>query len=448
MSELNHTKRRKIVYIGTICLLSAVLLGFIILYSIVVGKNSEYANSLEQIYQKNYYNLVDSVNNTENKLAKTISSTSVALKAKYLNEVSDNAKMAEVCLNNLPYTIEGLTESLSFINQVGGYTETLAKQLEKGEKLSAKEEQTLEQIYDSVLYMKNSFLDMNTKMFGGYNITNSSIKVKEGFNDFSLDLAKIKEVDVEYPTMIYDGPFSNSVINKTIKALNDKPVDENTAKENLLKLFTNIQEKDIEYKSTETGRFETYNYSINNGNGYAQITQKGGNLLTYSSYKDDRGKNISTENAKAIALDFAKKNGIDNPEVVWFDVLKDNMYINIAPVVNDVVYYPDLVKVKIDLYDGDILGYEASEYYTNHTKRNLSSVKVDKQTAKNNIPKKYSVKFSRLALIPLEYNQEVLCWEFMCTLGQDEYYFYFDAQDGEERNILKVISTKDGNKLM
>ena len=110
--------------------------------------------------------------------------------------------------------------------------------------------------------------------------------------------------------------------------------------------------------------------------------------------------------------------------------------------------YPDLVKVKIDLATGDVLGFEATGYYTNHTARNLPSPSISKSEVQKFIPKKYVVKNVRLALIPLEYNREVATWEVACTMGGDEYYFYYNAQTGMEENILKVIKTNNGNLLM
>lgn len=166
------------------------------------------------------------------------------------------------------------------------------------------------------------------------------------------------------------------------------------------------------------------------------------------SDSENKSKKLSLKSAEAIALDFAKKNKLENMKVVWSDTVNGNAFINLAPVQNNIILYPDLVKLKIDLYNGTVLGYEATSYYTNHTERNLQKGGVSAQTARNKIPGKYVVTEERLALIPLDYGREEICHEFVCKSGGDDYYFYFNTSTGKEENVLKVIQTDDGNLLM
>ena len=449
---MSRTKKRNTGWIVAVSVLSALLALFVVLYAISQNQNAENMNMLENIYQKNFYELVDNVNNTENKLAKALSATTSKMQAKYLKEVSNNTKQATTNLDNLPYSSSGMEGSIAFVNQLSGYTETLAKNLEGGQKLSAQDLKTLEEVYDSVLYMKNNLATMNTSMWDGYNITNASKKFEGVDNAFTNSLSKLKNTDVEYPTMIYDGPFSDSVVKKTVKGLEEKHISEDEAKANILKIFTNLQEDNLEFDGDAAGKFETYNFVAKNEQGkkflFVQMTKQGGKLLTATSYTDQKEEAISMENAAEIAQNFANRAGIENPQVVWSDKIDGNAYVNIAPISQNYVLYPDLVKVKIDLGSGDVLGYEASGYYTNHTQRLLSAPAVSKTEVQKFVPSKYVIKKIRLALIPLEYNQEVQCWEIACTMGGDEYYFYYNAQTGEEENILKVIKTNNGNLLM
>ena len=448
----NNQKRTRTAWIVAVAILSALLALFVVLYMNERNANLGNINSLENIYTKNFYDLVDNVNNTETKLAKAINATDSKMQAKYLREVSNNTRLAEININTLPYSSGEFAESLAFINQLSGYSETLSKNLEKGQSLSSKDLSTLESVYDSVLYMKDTLAEMSTKMWDGYKITQESKNFEGENNAFTNSLSKIKNVDVEYPTMIYDGPFSDSVVSKEVKGLVSSEVSQETAKENLLKIFTALAPENIEYQGEATGRFETYNFSCKNTEGkeylYVQMTKKGGNLLTATSYSDKKTEDLSIDNASEIALNFASRAGIDNPKVVWSDEIGGNAYINIAPVQDNYILYPDLVKVKIDLANGDVLGYEATGYYTNHTKRTPVNPTITKQEAKKFVPSKYVVKEVRLALIPLEYNQEIFCWEISATMGGDEYYFYYNVENGQEENILKVLKTNNGNLLM
>lgn len=452
MKERNQNKGTIFGLAIGLAVISLLLILFIVLYSVQSSSNMNLANSLEDIYQKNIYELVDNVNNTEIKLSKTLSSTDNDYRAKMLREISYNTDMAQSNLNNLPYTIGGVNESIAFVNQVSGYTETLSKNLEKGGSLSSKDLDTLERVYDNILTLKQSLTRFSENNAKGYNVIKQSNIMDGENNKFSKELGLVKEVNVEYPTMIYDGPFSDSVINKKIVGLSQKNITKETAKSNLLKILTNLSEGEVEYKGETKGKFETYDFVSKTADGkqkaYIQLTKQGGNLLTMSSYSDKRGEKITMKNAEETALKFADKCGIKNAKVVWSDKLSGNAYLNIAPVENDIILYPDLVKVKVDLYDGSILGYEASSYYTNHKERTFASKSVAMSSARGKIEKKFNIKFSRLALIPLDYNQEILCYEFACNYANDDYYFYYNATNGKLENVLKVIKTDNGNLLM
>ncbi|MBR4408012.1 MAG: germination protein YpeB [Clostridia bacterium] len=452
MAKAKQKSKANIGLIIALSIVSALLVLFVTLYSIQSSNNTTLANSLEDIYQKNIYELVDNVNNTETKLSKMLSSNDNAFRAKMLREVSYNTDMAQSNLNNLPYTINGVNESIAFVNQVSGYTETLSKSLEKGGNLSSQDLDTLERVYDNILVLKQSLTKFSENNAKGYSILKQSNAMDGEFNKFTKEIGLVTDVNVEYPTMIYDGPFSDSVVNKKIEGLNDADVGEEAARENLLKVFSNLSDGDVELRGETKGKFETFDFTAKNEAGkqtaYIQMTKKGGKLLTMSSVSDKRGEKISMENAEKTALKFAEKNGIKNAKVVWSDKLSGNAYFNIAPVADNIVLYPDLVKIKVDLYNGNILGYEASSYYTNHKSRTFTQPVISMSTAKSKIEKKFNIKFSRLALIPLEYNQEILTYEFACNFANDDYYFYYDVDTGELVNVLKVIKTNNGSLLM
>ena len=199
------------------------------------------------------------------------------------------------------------------------------------------------------------------------------------------------------------------------------------------------------------GKFKTYDFKIVLEGGqeyYAQITKAGGKLLTLSSHAGRANKTLSNEDAIEIATNFAKAQGLSNMECVWSDVVGNDTYLNLAPVEDNIILYPDLIKVKVDLATGNILGWEATSYYTNHVERNLPSPSYSKAEAKAKISSDFKIVSSRLALSPLEYNREVLTYEFECEKAGATYYFYFNAENGNLENILKVIKTDNGNLLM
>ena len=126
------------------------------------------------MYQQNFNELVDNVNNTEIKLSKIIVSDSAYLK-KMLNEVSKNSAQASTSLSSLPVSINGIDETIKFINQVSGYTQSLANKLEKGESLTDAEVQTLK---DNTLIQYFCSAFFNQEYYSGVRYNDPAFNIK------------------------------------------------------------------------------------------------------------------------------------------------------------------------------------------------------------------------------------------------------------------------------
>lgn len=455
--KANISKASFITLIVFIVVLTILMTVFCILYAINKYSYENSAVSLENIYQRSFFDLVDNVNNAEVKLAKLVNSNGGEYSKKLLNEIHENANDAQNNLSYLPISMNGIPETTKFINQLSGFTSVLS--LEKENLMSDENLKTLKELNNTISEIKYKLNEVSMDIMKGYNISkNSNIKENIDYTNFTSKIQQIKTFDEEYPTMIYDGPFSDSVVNKKIKGLNFTEISKDQALKIASKIFPtqttskeeNKSEFSLKYIGETKGKFATYDFNIKKGNSdyYAQITKFGGKLLTLSSYSNRSNKIISNSKAIQIALDFAKQQGLENMECVWSDLVGNDTYLNLAPVINNIIYYPDLIKVKVDLGTGEILGWEATSYYTNHVDRELKKPTITKNQARNNISSDFKVLSSRLALSPLEYNREVLTYEFKCSKNGAIYYFYYNAYDGTLENILKVIQTENGSLLM
>ena len=105
-----------------------------------------------------------------------------------------------------------------------------------------------------------------------------------------------------------------------------------------------------------------------------QISKIGCLLITASSYAEGADAIISKEQAVELAQNFANNIGFENMSSVWAEVKFNVAYINLAPIENGIIMYPDLVKVKVDLTSQEIIGFEAVNYAFNHVERNFEFV--------------------------------------------------------------------------
>ncbi len=424
-------------------------IGFGISFAITDSLAMKYKSNLENTYKSNFYSLVDSVNNLETKVSKVLSADSATYQRKTLLEASKNASEAEIAVASLPFSQNDIEDTVKMVNQISGYTSTLAEKLAVGESLTSDDIATLEDIDQSILSLKMQLNEFAKKFQNNYSIIDASMDIDTNSNDFSRTLYSLKDNDVEYPTMIYDGPFSDSVVYSKVKGLSGDTVTKTEAKQNVEKYFKTAT--NVEYESQTKGKFETFNFRVTNTNDemlFVQVTKVGGHILTISGAGVNGESTIDLASAKNIALEFASQNGIEDATVVWSDSIDKDVYLNIAPKNDGIVLYPDLVKVKVNLVSGTVVGYDATSYFTNHVDRKLSKGTLTLSDADSKLPSRFKKVQSRYVLTPLDYNREVVCVEVEATESENTYYFYYNVESGILENVLKVIKTDNGNLLM
>ena len=153
---------------------------------------------------------------------------------------------------------------------------------------------------------------------------------------------------------------------------------------------------------------------------------------------------ISEEQAVKIGKEFLQSKGLNNMTQTYY--LKNNgiVTINYAYLQDNVIMYSDLIKVKIALDNGEVLGIETTGYLNSHYTRNIPKVKITENEAKKNLNKKLEINSSRLAFIPTEWKTEIFCYEFTGKINDMDFLVYVNAQTGEEEDILLIVNTPNG----
>ena len=425
-------------------------IGLAVVNNVNMSTSMQMESQLDNVYKKSLYDLVESVNNAEIKLSKVLSTNDKDYQKKLLTEVVQNAELAENSISSLPITQNSLADSVKIINQMGGYSSTVLENLATESKLSKEEVENLSKIHASLINIKSKLDEYLKKTQTGYSFTRESMQLQDDQNSFTVKLSMMKEISVDYPTMIYDGPFSDSENDYIVKGLKGEVVSKSDAENSVVRCFKNISK--IEYAGEINSNFQTFNYAIDTTDDhdiFVQVSKIGGHILTVSGYNNIEKENIiDIDQGEKIALDFVAQNGISQAEVVWEDVLGHEAYFNIAPIQNGIILYPDLVKVKVDLTSGTVIGYDATGYFINHIDRNLEGETKDQEYAKKYLPEDFEFENGRKVLAPLDYSREVVCYEFKTVKDGETYYFYINAVNGRTENILKVVETSDGAKLM
>ena len=117
---------------------------------------------------------------------------------------------------------------------------------------------------------------------------------------------------------------------------------------------------------------------------------------------------------------------------------------NFAYVQDGVTVYGDLVKVKVALDNGGVIGFEAQGYLMGHHRREIPAPVITPEAALSAISNVVTVKRTSQALIPTPDGRELPCYEILGLCGERNFLMYVNTQTGVEENILMLYETEDG----
>lgn len=434
----------------------------LVVVSIVLGyflykQNEKYTIATYNQYNLALYELVDYVQNVENYLAKAMITSTPEHGAETLSKAWREANLAQVYLSQLPVSSTELSNTAKFLNQVSEYSYSLSRKNIYNEELSQEDFDNLKQLHDYASELKNTLDQLSTDMNEGrisWDELTKDTEIAFAQQVDNLSAATFSNLDEnfgEYAGLIYDGAFSEHMESAEKKGLTGDEIDEEKAKE-IAKNFIG-EDRIAELNSNglvENGNIQVFDFHAElkdadeNNPLTISISKVGGHIVNMNYNRQINVEEISHEEANKIGMEFLKSREIESMKETYY--LKEGgvLTINYAYEQEGVVVYPDLIKLKIALDNGEVLGIETSGYLNNHTQRDFSQINISMEEAKANLNKNLEITSEGLAIIPTEWKTEILCYEFKGKIDKTDFLVYINAETGREENILVIIDTPNG----
>lgn len=435
-----------------------VIIGALAIWGISQYKHSaSLRQQLDNQYNRAFFDMAGYVRNVDVLLVKALISSTPARTASNLQEAWRQANLAQTNLGQLPVSQQILAKTSKFLTQVGDLAYSLNNQNINGKPLNDKQYRTLEQLHGFAVT-----LGKNLDQLQG-SITTGRMKwgelERKGSRLFSktstqLPAKQFEDVDKtfqNYPRLIYDGPFSDHLVTAEPRGLTGNEINIEQAKRKVADFFGSDKIKSI----TNTGKnnggpIKTYGFQVSfkgapdKQTASIDVSQKGGHIFWMIYNRPVSGKKINMDKARELGRKFLDSKGFANMKDTYY-LLEDNTAtINYAYQQDNVTVYPDLVKLKIALDNGEIIGIESKGYLSAHTARTIPTPKVTEQQARSMINSRLNITSFGLAIIPTEFKTEIFCYEFKGKLGNRDFLVYINAETGKEENILMIIDTPRG----
>lgn len=433
----------------------------LILGGIIYKKQREYRQVMENQYNLAFFELVDYVQNVENYLAKSLISTTPEHGAETLTRVWKEANLAQIYLSQIPINNEGLSNTARFLNQVSDYSYSLSRKNIYNEPLTQEDLDNLQSLHTYCVDLQNTLNQLSTEMTDG-TISWKEL-TKKGSNMFAQQVSNnskdsFSNIDTnfgEYAGLIYDGAYSEHIDKAEKKGLTGDDISEDQAKVVAINLIGSDKIKEVNSNGlSENANISAYSFSIilNNGDKNnpvsVSISKKGGHIIFMNYNRDIGAEVISQDDANKIGKEFLESKGYPNMKETYFLKQDGIVTINYAYTQDDVTVYTDLIKVKVALDNGEILGMETTGYLNSHEVRQIPTPSISLEEAKSRLNKKLEITSEGLAIIPTEWKTEIFCYEFKGKVDDTDFLVYINAKNGKEENILVIIDTPNGTLTM
>lgn len=444
----------------TIAILAIALLAVGVWGAYQYQLKNDYKTALNNDYQRLFHDTKAHVANVQVAMAKALLSDSKEQNILLLTQIMQQATLAQDKLSQLPVSHSDISKTQKYLTQVADYSFSLIQDHLNGNDLDSKQRESLFKLQDYSQYLTRELAAIQDKLVKGH-MTLARVERREraGLRKTNEDmlntsLVKFEETMTEYPELIYDGPFSDQIMNMKPKGLGDKKVNAEEARKIAQDFLGNKQNWSLTLfeegeQFDESAKIPSHTFSVSRGNrandisGYISVSKQGGHIVWMNNIRNVDNISLSMKQAQDKALKFLEEKGYKNMEPNYSLKYDGIGLFNFAYTENDVTIYPDLIKVKVALDNGEIVGFEAAAYLHAHHDRDIQTPKLTQEEARGKVRLDFNIDSVRLAIIP-KGSREVLCYEFKGKYKENDYIVYINALDGKEEQILQIIKDENG----
>ncbi len=407
---------------------------------------------LEYAYRRALNDLSDYVQGMCSTLEKAAYVNTPMLQNTVCAKLCEQSGGAKAAMAILPFSQERSGCISRFLSQAGDYALALTRKISSGEKPSEEELQSFlimkkyaEDLRDALFEMQ-ARLDAQGASIGRAQSVLNNVDDLSRLGSFDDSLEETVQEFSEFPSLLYDGPFSDHIARREPLFLKDKEEVTREEAEKKAAAFLGCSPKELEDNGEAGSVLSSFVFLF--GEKRVLVTKKGGEIAYFKSSLKPKEGTLGEEEAIAAASKLLKAAGISSFRESYTLKNDGRCTINFSYVTEDelkVMCYPDLIKVTVELNEGSLVEYDATGYLMNHQPRGLQAPSLDKEEAKKNMSPLLREKSASLALIPTPGLHEVLCWEFHCENDRgQEFLLYLNAQSGMEEQLYLMQKTEGG----
>lgn len=420
----------------------------LVLYCIIATNNANsYKSQLEVSYQQSLAELNECLGSIETNLTKCMYSNSTGEIYDLSRDIYSECATAKNAISRLPISQMQLQGTYKFLSQTGDYAIYIGDKLEDNQTITSTDQDSIYLLLGYAQDFTMATDDMISIIESGGKITENQVISTAGSIDvspLSNSFSDSENAFDNYPTLLYDGPFADQVLNKESEFLKNKEIKTQEECKAVAAQALGVDKSKITSGTDEDSTIICYNFKC--GRYVVSVSRNGGYVKSILNSQMIQESVISAQQAIDCAEDYLEKIGYDNMEETYYTINDNVCIINFAYEAGDTLYYTDLIKIGVSMSDGTVVSLDATTYLMNHTNRTDIQPKIDKATAKSAISPYLEIQDVEKCVIPEQNGKQTACWEFTCKsqkTGEDA-LIYINAETMQEEEILLLLYSDNG----
>lgn len=428
------------------------VISFILAFGIVIlgtvltveKRLKHYETQIAYAYSMHLNELDGSLYNISVALQKSLYASSATQLSLLAVELCTESSTAKNALSQLPLSADELSNVNKLLSQVGDYTLHLSRKVIQGGNIEQKDRENLHSLSKAAQSVSSSINTLRSE-YDREGVWSSELtaEVEQSAGEFSTQLEGLEQLLVDYPSLQYDGPFSDHLLDGEMKMLFDKPEITQEEALNNAAAIMGIDTSNFKAEEETAGNVPCYNFT--DGEMSFSVTKQGGYIIYMRKSRDIGDETLTYAQAVEKAAEYLNESSKSEFVSTYYFADEGICTVNFAHKEGVTVCYPDLIKVGVSLDNGEIVLLEAAGYLANHYNRTISTPKYTVNEAKEKLSPTLKINDVKRCIIPTEGKYEKHCYEFQCVgIDGEELLIYVNVANLEEEQILLLLKTDGG----
>ena len=399
--------------------------------------------TLQDTYARHVLETQEQLQAISAQLSKAQIAADVRTRVELLSAVSRQAEGVVGGLTALPLSHAAMSDTIKFCNQLSEYTLALALLAASGDDMAAEDLNRLVQLRNCCTLLLGQLAVAQadfTQLSAGTFYDGASA------GERPLEQVADPEHGMQYPSMVYDGAFSDARRKGPPRGLNPTKVDQQMAVEIARSYLGEERVRSAVPGVSMGGNLPCHGVTLTLHDGLvlnAEVTQQGGQMLWIMPERASFEAALTLEECTQASQAFLRSKGYPPMEPGDYQVYDGLAVIDWIALQDGVLLYPDQIKLQLRMDTGEVVGLEANQYLMNHTQRTNLKPGLTQEEALAAVNDLLQVKTVRLCVIP-NGDGERLCYEVTGEYQQQTYMVYIDAATGEEAEVLMRMNSAEG----